>query len=366
MICVNCNTPNESDNVFCVNCGNAVTGGSQTPAVEYHANASSHGHAIADSTETAVVNLAQPYQPTPQFPPASSYSGENKIKNTAPMVWVAVGLVAALGLIAVGAFFIVPQLNGKGEMLPDRLGMFVQSATKDRNDEISKQDFSKVGEAKNTLAKNENLATLDAQPSLILYADGQDIPINDLRLIQIDTIKDDGNMKTLDFQVMPIDGKPAMKRIRMADALANGKYAFALLNGYFDEGKHKFWAFQVKNSSKSENGDPLKASSVPLRPVSPAQRQTEPSLPRASVPPPIQPAAEPPAGAKVAYTKTNNVLIRAAPSLYGQVRGKIGSGQPVYVYGYSGYDCFKGQCGSWAQIQTTSGVSGYILSVLLR
>ncbi len=362
MICTNCNTPNEADNVFCVNCGNAVTArpGASMPTIPL-----SQSYVSSDSTETSVVNFGQAPGPMPSYTPNPPYLGENKAKKTNPVVWIGVGLVAVIGLIAVGALFFLSAAGG-GEVFPEHLGMFVQSATKDRNDEISKQDFSKVIEAKDSFMKNDNLATLDPQPNLILYADGKDIPVNDLRLIQLDTIKDDGTMKQLDFQAALVDGKPAMKRLRVPEALANGKYAFALLDGFFNDGKHKFWAFQVKNSSKSENGDALKASSFPLKSGTSAQPPTQTNLPRASVPAPVRIPVEPPAGARVAYTKTGNVLIRATPSLSGPVRGKIGGGQQVFVFGFTGYDCFKGQCGQWAQIQTTSGASGYILSVLLR
>ncbi len=60
-----------------------------------------------------------------------------------------------------------------------------------------------------------------------------------------------GTLKQINYQVVPIEGKPEMKRLRVPDGLANGKYAFALFDGFLDEGKHKFWAFQVKMPKKA-------------------------------------------------------------------------------------------------------------------
>ena len=159
--------------------------------------------------------------------------------------------------------------DSSSEVLPDHLGLFAQSAAKDRNDEIYKQDFSKVIDAKNALIKNDNLSAVDAQAEMILYADSKDIDTNNLRLIQLDQIQDDGTWKQLPFQVKRIDGKPSMKRMRFAEPPATGKYAFALLDTYFNEGNHKFWAFQVKNSPKSDNGASLQASSIAVKPTPP-------------------------------------------------------------------------------------------------
>lgn len=377
MICSNCNTINGADSVFCVNCGNATTGGtiSSMPTEPFQVinQPTPQGYSLADSTETAVVNFGQPQAPTPHNPSDEPHTGDNPTRKISPMIWIATGLASLIGLSAVGAFFMIQSGGGSGEVLPDHLGMFAQSAEKDRNDEISKQDFSKVFEAKNTLMKNDALATLDPQPSLILYADGKDIPVNDLRLIKIDSIKEDGSMKQLDFQAALVDGKPAMKRIRVPEALANGKYAFALLDGYFDDGKHKFWPFQVRNSSKGENSDALKASSLPLKPGSSSPRADSTKAPPIVAPkgpgttgPPLVYSPPPPPSANERVVGTSNVLIRGAPSLNGPIRGKLANGQRVYVLGYTGYDCFQGRCGPWAQVQTVSGASGYVLSVLLR
>lgn len=345
MICPNCNTRNEIENDFCVSCGRPLNATAERAA----GVGAGLFQAGAISTKTRVVGHTS--QPSP-----GKYSSP----------WALIGgMVAGILVLAIGGVIVAVYLLMPGEVLPDHLGMFVQSDAKDRVDEIRKQDITNVLEGKATLLKDDSLPSVPSAPNLIFYADGKEADVSELRLIQLDTIKDDGSMKQIDFQKQQVGGKPEMKRLRIPDGLANGKYALAFLDGYMNEGKHKFWAFQVKDSSKSDNGSALMATTFPVKPK-PTPPPAPMNAPRATVPPPVQVPVAPPAGASVAYTRTNNVLIRAAPSLYGQVRGKIGVGQPVYVYGYSGYDCFKGQCGSWAQIQTASGTSGYILSVLLR
>ncbi|MBK9529218.1 MAG: hypothetical protein IPO41_13105 [Acidobacteria bacterium] len=62
-----------------------------------------------------------------------------------------------------------------------------------------------------------------------------------------------------------------MKRIRIPTQMAIGKYAFTC-HGYFNEGKHKFWAFQVRDSSKKANGDDLKAWTMAPKPKRPDDR----------------------------------------------------------------------------------------------
>jgi len=358
MICSNCNTHNDVGSDFCVGCGRPVDGR------RVMGMSGGSPHPPQSSVETEVFNRGQFHSTPAGYSPAPAYQVPQPRSRVNPILLAALGITVLFGLGTLGYFLILPRLV-TSETLPTHLGMFVQSDAKDRVDEIKRQDFTNAIDGKAALLKDESLPSVATAPNLILYADGRDINVNDLRLIQLDTIKDDGNMQQLDFQVQPVEGKPEMKRIRVPDGLANGKYAFALLQDYFNEGKHKFWAFQVRSSSKSDNGSALKASSFPMKPKTSAQ-QPAPTGPRAPVPPPVQAPPSAPPGASVAYTKTNNVLVRGGPSTGAAVRGKLGSGQPVYVFGYTGYDCFKGACGPWAQVQTGNGVQGYILSVLLR
>jgi len=65
------------------------------------------------------------------------------------------------------------------------------------------------------LLKDESLPSLEPNPTLILYSDGKDVPVSDLHLIQLDTIKDDGSFKQIDFQASPIENKPEMKKLKI-------------------------------------------------------------------------------------------------------------------------------------------------------
>ncbi len=332
MICPNCNTPNDANYEFCVNCGKRFES--------------------APSVATQFAGFGQSVSPGVE-------------KRRSPLVWI--GVIALVLLVVVGgAIFAAFELKTPGEVLPDHLGMFVQAETKDHYDEIRKQDFANALDGKAALTKDETLPNVPPSPSLIFYADAKDINVNDLRLIQLDTIKDDGSMKQIDFQAAQVEGKPDMKRLRVPDALANGKYAFAAFDSFMNEGKQRFWAFQVRNSSKTDNGDALKATSVPVKAKPSASPAPTASVTRVVVPSSTPQPGTPPPGATVAYTKTTDVIVRSAPNMSAAKRAKLGPNQPVYILGYTGYDCFKGFCGAWAQVQTPSGASGYILSVLLR
>lgn len=327
MICTNCNTLNGAGDVFCINCGRALT-------------------------------AAAGYAPYPTPPPVQPS------RSAKPFIFVGVGLflvflIAAVGL---GLFFIVPRI-GQQEVLPDHLGMFVQTEAKDRYNEIRKQDFANALDAKATLVTDETLPTIPPAPNLIFSADSRDINVNDMRLVLLDTIKDDGMMKQIDFQVAQIDGRPDMKRLRVIEALANGKYAFAVFDSYLNEGKQRLWPFQVRNSSKSDNGDALKATSVPIKPKEPATKTSLPTVSRPTVVPP--PQAGPPA-LGLRKINGNGVRLRMSPSMSAAFHAtfRFNRGATVNVVGYSGYECpstGKG-CGPWAQLDN----GYYVHSSLLR
>jgi hypothetical protein len=373
MICGNCNTVNDAENVFCVNCGNAVAGNvsnagagnAQGPTTTPDGQVQPlYGYPLSNSTETAVVNVNQMHAPGPPQPVSGMpYTGETAIKKTNPMIWGIGGLVAVIGLIAVG-YFAFGRSSGGNETLPEHLGMYVQAKDKSRVDEVRKQDFSSAIEARNSLSKSDGLSVVDSQPNIVLYADGKDIPINDMRLIQLDTIKDDGSMKQLDFQAAPVDGKPEMKRIRVPDILASGRYAFALFDGFFNDGKHKFWAFQVKDSTKSDNGDALKSTTVSLKPAPPPPQPA----PRAPAPiAPVLPAAPPPPGASVATVRAR-IKLRNAPTQIGNNQiGSLNPGTTVYVLEYSANsEYFNGIYSRYAFVQTPSGQRGWAFAAYLR
>lgn len=370
MICSNCNTVNDDENVFCVNCGGGVNSGTlsnvfqsqgQIPVTAvYNDSQASPGYenTPANSIETEVFQTNPHQRSRTNFSPAPLGTGEYATKRSnRTALGVGLGILAIIALASGGIYF----LNRPGvpsEMLPDHLGLFVQSKERDRLDEIKKLDLTNALEAKDDLLKNESLPTLDTNPSLILYSDGKDIPLNDLRLVQIDTINADGSLKQIDFQAAPVEGKPEMKRLRIPEGVANGKYAFALLDGFLNDGKHKFWPFRVLNASKSDNGDALKASSIQVKPTATpppaATRQPAPSVP-------------PPPGGSIAYSTTGNLVLRSGPSQTSAKIRNLGRGERVYIIEYSGNtEVFQGRASRFAYVQTGNGQRGWAFAAFLR
>lgn len=341
MNCSSCNAVNDSENVFCVVCGNPVSpwGGSR------------------NSIETEVIETGRPntsgrnFQPTPGYVPGAKPGNKT--------LWVVLG--ALIAVLAAGGIFMLANRNGATDTLPDHLGLFAQNNDRKELSEVAKQDVTNALQARTDLLKNDSLPILDPSPYLILFADSKAVPVNDLRLIQLDTIGDDGSLKQLDFQVAPVEGKPDMKRIRVPAEMANGKYAFALLDGYINDGKHKFWAFQVRNSSKSSNGDALKGSSVGLKP-------TPPPAPKPVAPPPATAASvAPPAPGNTAVSVTDFLILRAGPGQsYPKLRN-LARGESVYIMAYStNTESFKGRAAPFAQVRTNDGQTGWVFSAFLR
>jgi hypothetical protein len=368
MNCPNCKTINEPGNIFCVDCGATFTPtGSEvrvnvdsTPQQNYPPsyNSSPSIETSVFSTSPGNSNPSLSYAPQPSANVQGARASNNK------MLWLIIAGLLVL-LLAGGGYFVFNSQRLSAEVLPEHLGMFVQSSDKQKVDEIKKQDFANALDGKDILMKDETLPSLDQSPNLVLYSDGKDIPINDLRLIQLDTIKSDGTLKQLDFQAAPVDGKPEMKRIRVPDGIANGRYAFALFEGYLNEGKHKFWAFQVKNSSKSDNGDALKATSVSLKPKTGAAvlPGANPMI-AASIPKPVVP---PPPGGTAAVCISNNVILRDGPSQSTAKKGKLYDGQRLYVMSYSDrYETFGNKYANYAYIQTESGDHGWVFSAFIK
>lgn len=376
MNCPNCNTLNDNDNVFCVNCGATITksiSGQENipPTVQMpFTDNFPPNYNAANSVETSVLPVNQ-FQPSvSNYNPIPYTGGHQTAKNGKIFVWIGAAVIFIL-LAAGGGIYYLTRPKVKAETLPEHLGMFVQNKEKNRVDEIKKQNVTNALEGKTNLLKDETLPALDETPNWILYSDNKDVPLDDLRLVQLDSMKDDGSLKQLDFQAAPIEGKPEMKRIRVADGLANGKYAFALFDGYLNEGKHRFWAFQIKNAPKSDNGDALKATTIPLKPKSAPEtspRQTQ-KIPPASntVPNNPPPAAQPPGTLRVAYTTTGNLVLRGGPSQSYSKIGGLKSGQKVYVMGLSdNYETFGRLYSNYAYIQTESGKRGWVFAAYLR
>ena len=376
MNCPKCNTPNDDKNVFCINCGTTISLNAATnfpPPTEQYQGLPKQSYDTSPSVETA-------FLPQPKFDQPIPHLGEQTVKKSSKkFVWI--GLIVALFLLAgfvAGAIYFIKKQAETAEVLPDHLGMFMQSGDKKTVSEISKQDYANALQAKDDLMKMDALPVAENKPNLILYADGKDIPLNDLKLVQLDTIKDDGTLKQVNYQVLFVEGKPEMKRLRIPDGLANGKYAFALFDGFLDEGKHKFWAFEVKNAEKSDNGEMAKVTTI-----SPKPKPSPISPPPSPVPPPQnnskttdtdiietttpKPKVAPPSSGGYAFCRTNNVVLRSAPSLSAAKVDGLYRGQRLYVISQSNnYTTWGGVNGNWTLVETDEGTRGWVFSPLIR
>jgi hypothetical protein len=371
MICSNCKTFNDDENVFCVKCGWGINSGAASndftsgkvpvTAVYNDPQTQSSGRyegSPANSIETELVHTSPHHRSRTTFNPAPNRTGEHTSRlSNRSLLWFGLGLVAAIALAA-GGFFFLDKPSFSPETLPDHLGLFVQSKERDRLDEIKKLDLVNAVEAKESLLKNESLPTLDTNPNLILYSDGKYVPLNDLRLIQIDTINRDGSFNQIDFQASPVEGRPEMKRLRIPDGLANGTYAFALLEGFLNDGKHKFWPFRVLNASKSDNGDSLKVASVQVKPtVAPPTAVSRPTAPTL-LPPPVGSGA---------YSSTGNLILRSGASQTSAKIRNLRRGERVYILEYSSnIEVFQGRASRFAYVQTENGQRGWVFAAFLR
>lgn len=403
MICPKCKTLNDVNNAFCINCGEIFRStpnlpptliatdpddAVQPPAAkpidqnDYLSTPTVFGARQPDlqqmppNTQESRMNFEQsqakfnpppvfdqsaanfnpsiPFIPPPSAPPPQSKKG----------ILIGGGILLLLLLVGgiVGAIVLIKKTQTTTEALPANLGLFIQSSDKTSVTEIQKQDFTNAMEGKDKILKDETMPAVESKPNLILYSDGKDIPLGDLKLIQLDSVKPDGTMKQIDYKASPVEGKTEMKRLWFAENLAKGKYAFALLDGFFDDGKHKFWVFQVKESDKTDNAALAKDVTVSLKNKS---KNSNSNVTKASPSP--KATVEQPAGSRPAYASTNNLSIRNAPSLTAPKVGSLRKGQKVYVIGNStNYDNWNGLEGTWANIQTETGQRGWVFSPLIN
>lgn len=410
MNCPKCNTLNDDTNIFCNYCGETFLSSANLPPTilqtpvdsesvkptqvfqspvnqndEYrsdptvfapHPNFNQSRANFNQSNANFQASQANFNQPPPNFNPSMAgfnpsipYIQPPPAPKSRLGLWLGLGflLVLLLGGGIVAAVLLLYKPGTTSEVLPDHLGMFVQNNNKTAVEEIKKQDFTNAFEGKDKILKDESMPALESKPNLILYSDGKDIPLSELKLIQLDSIKPDGKMNQIDFKATPVDGKPEMKRLWFPENLAKGKYAFALIDGYFDDGKHKFWVFQVKNSDKTDNAALIKETNISIKNKSNSKNTNTSTNTEINTPTPTpKPTIAPPVGSTTAYANTNNVVVRSAPNLDAQKISGLKRGQKVYILGYSNnYDYWNGLEGKWANVQTEGGQRGWVFSPLL-
>jgi Bacterial SH3 domain len=346
MICPKCSTQNDDEYIFCVNCGVSIPGGAHKTQ-EYPSVATVVGRAPTATPDTIIaksVNFELP---------ASGHSTSRKglIAAIAAAVFVAVGGIAA------GAIFL-NRPSPPVELLPSHLGMFAVEAEKNVLTEIRKHELLNISSGRHALMK-EPSPVVTEKPEFVLYADVAEIPINEMKLIRLDSMTEQGAMRHIDFQAAIIDEKLSMKRLRFPGPLPNGKYAFALFDGYFDEGKHKLWPFEVVGSTA---GNVFPASTdigVALKPKETQSREDK-KTPEVT---PEQVLDELPPGTQVAYCNATDVTVRSAPNLRSRKVTELTRGQKVYVLQFSdNYDVWNGIRSNWALIETDKGKRGWVFT----
>lgn len=421
MNCPKCSAYNEQGNVFCVSCGDTLVWTANLPPTMMAGQspgptATLPAGSVPPNSEATVIhpNLIPPQtfgQPQPGFSVTPDYGqsqagfqpnafgqsqagfqGVPNFQQSFPVMqpqaepranrtglWIAIAaIVVILGCGAIGtAVYFLRTPSKPAEKLPDHLGLFIRSG--DALSELKKRDYTSIGAARDAFVKEDSMPSFGPKPETLLYTDGKDIVLGDLKIVPIDSIKNDGTLKAIDYKVSPVEGKPDIKRIWVDQSLANGKYAFMVVDGYFDDGKHRFWPFQIKDSDRGDNGDLAKSISVGLKSKSKTKDETDdgdvddtPTPKPTQTQTPTPKRTEPPVGSTVAVVRINNVVLRSGPSQATAKIGSLGAGQKVYVLQYSGrYETFITRDGrelysNYAYVQTESGRKGWVYAAFLQ
>ncbi len=383
MICPNCRAINDDSNVFCVSCGESFASpGGPGPTML----PPSFGPANSDPNPSQPTVLhaenplsgRMPVQPPPAFD--SSYSQFQQSFPAIPPSNVQqpaksrAGLIAAVGILsvlviavgAVGIYLLLNRESNGSETFPTSLGLFFQNAEKTKVTEIRKRDEKNAVEARDAIKDESDLAKLGPRPNLILYADAKDVPVSDLKLVEIESMKDDGTVRQIEFKAATVEGKQDMKRIWLTEDLAPGKYAFAIFDGYFEDGKHHFWPFEVSGGNRKDNDSSAKELTISRKAAAatPTPASTKSATPKPSV--------EPPPNASAARVQSSNVILRSGPSQSSSKIGMLSTGQKVYILEYSDrYEVFVTRDGralnsNYAYIQTESGKRGWVFAAFIK
>ena len=365
MICPKCSTKNDDDYIFCVNCGESIAvAGEKTEQFPSVSTLIGAGHIRSSApptaqfsspaTETRRDHLTIP--PTFEHRPAKGSSAGWKIAG------IAICLIVIAGSAAIAAVVYFNRPVSQSEVLPDHLGLFVVDANRRAIRELSKREFANVKDGRDAMLKESITPSVQRVADFVLYADPGETKIDDLKFVRLDSIKDEGSMQQIDFQASLVEGKPAMKRLRFPNALSNGKYAFAIFNGPFDDGKHKFWAFEVNGTGNSDTAIAGHELTIALKEKKPDEKQaaTNTSTETQKI---EKPTVEAPIGARIAYCNASDVVVRGAPSLTARKVNGLRRGQKVYLLSYSdNYDNWNGVRANWAYIQTESGKRGWVFT----
>lgn len=361
MNCRQCGTEIVAGERFCRNCGAAAFETAQSGAdrtLVLPQQSPTQSQAYAPPTTPAWSQQPSAPLPPPFTPPVIPTAQPARSSTRWPLILI----VALIAIGAVGAivYFALRATQRGGDAaqsgaLPDHFGIFVREG--DALNELRRRDFTNAIEGRDSINNDSSLVRADSTPTVILYAEAQDIPVADLKLVQMDSIDDVGNAKYWSYQVAPVEGHSGMKQIKVSGGLPKGKYAFALFNGYLNEGNHKLWPFEVENGATS----PTESPQVAKLQVKPSPSPT-PASSRPPAPPVQQPQMNPP-GARAGYCNNDNVVVRAVPDLNGAKINKLDRGEHVWVIGVSpNYSTWNGITSNWTQVQLRDGSRGWVFS----
>lgn len=337
MICPKCKKENEDIYQFCLQCGEQLSHETQNP----------------DEDETVIV----------RHPVINTGLKSSKT----PLILL--GALAAI-LIGVLGFTFLPSIIKKTTPTPADFGVFNQK--NDTLAELRLREYPNLLKGRDELKDDSSLPVTDASANLIVYHNQQTIPKGDLKIIKLDSIKDDGKIDYWEPQPSPIDGNSEMNQIKVRPGLPKGRFALVLLKGHLDEGTHKLWAFQVENGAGTP-ADP-ETLTLTLKPT-PTATPT-PQVITKIVPVPqsnTNPQSSPnnilsPGQIGICTTDkiTSTCVLRYSDTQKSEKIGNIARGDTVMILGYSpNLEWFGKKRAGWYYVRTRSG-TGYVFAHYIR
>lgn len=359
MICPNCGTENDSEYIFCVNCGTSISMPDQQtlqmPAQQVAQTVKFNSNDVDSPSVATAFPGREPYISTPK-------SSKKWLVILLTIFLLLAGAITAVSLVI---YFGNGQFSTQNTavVLPGHLGLFAVADDKNSLAEISRSDSKNIGDLTNDNAVKLKIITSD--PEFILYSDPNDIKVNDIKLIDLGSITDKGELEHINYQVALVDGKPEMKRLLIQGGLPDGKYAFAAIDGFFNEGKHRFWPFEISGSQVQTAKLNTTKINLELKPSADVNTNSADVNTNTSTPSPPKPIPTPeiPVGSRVAFCNASSVIVRDKASLNGKRINQLKKGQRVFVISYSDtYDNWNGVQANWAYIQTENGKRGWVFT----
>ena len=304
-----------------------------------------------------IVRQPEVYNPNFEIPHQLQPRKSSKI----PLVLLGLLTLVLLGVVG---FLVIPPLLKKPAILPDHFGLFTKKD--DQFTELRSREFTNLLKGRDELKDDNSLPMTESNPNLIVYSDGQTIPVGDLKLVKLDGIKENGSIENWEYQVAPVDENSQMKQIKVPNGLPKGKYALALLKGNLDEGTHKLWTFRVDNGADSATGG--KTLTLSLKPT-PVPTPTPLVIKKTVTPTPEDTSAKDDYdGEDTATCIENNVVVRSSPTISESNKiGRLDRGQKVTIIKYSANEeTWGGVTAYWLYVKTPKGKNGWVFGAFIQ